>query len=616
MTQKNIDDDDSEEENDELTINESIIDDSVADPFISSPDMEIKSENDEIENPENDNKTPPLDSDLLFQDGFISSTQIHLNSGSDNSASLSQIQLNSFINDSTFLRDNQSIEKYNSTQTAKKYPPPNISVYAYFQDLISRIIKCKNMPSKEEIYAFVKPYSIEQFAKTNFRKSNSLVPETIKEMTTFSNKPLSKPLLKKIDSSKKPIISKLSTSILTYIKVINTSQNGNDESSKQMREKLFLSIMKLLRNDESLVDECLMQLIKLMRKNPSMNSLLLCWKIFITVVYLFFLEDKEILNVVYWFLVHRMYSDEKQKCAAYFSFICIHDRNVIGRNCKETRKTIILQIPYCAFCGNKMFMCSLYEQVWHQKRKYPHLPIPLMLHLVVKTLIKNGVMVTPNPVPLIYKSSMKNSSRTATAESTENTESNSKQQSTDNYDSTVDKKTKKSRYFDHDPQKMKILYDWINELPIDNNAIKNGEVYDLMTLLLEWLSNLVDPIIPKSMINEFKEIFDDELDLSSNSTKYNEFIEKLPSLHLNTLKYLIGFLREIGKNEKLTQQSYQIIAENTSGFFVDTKFATIDPFTMKKICDVAPRFVLFCLQNLDVSAVYPLNPIYESTPFD
>ena len=55
---------------------------------------------------------------------------------------------------------------------------------------------------------------------------------------------------------------------------------------------------------------------------------------------------------------------------------------------------------------------------------------------------------------------------------------------------------------------------------------------------------------------------------------------------------------------------------NTSGFFVDTKFATIDPFTMKQICDVAPRFVLFCLQNLDVSAVYPLNPIYESTPDD
>lgn len=271
MTQKIFNDDDIEEDNDELTINESIIDDSMDDPFISSPDVEIKSENDEIENPENNNKIPPLDSDLLFQDGFISSTQLHLNSSSDNSASLSQIQLNSFINDSTFLRDNQSIEKYNSIQIAKKYPPPNISVYAYFQDLISRIIKCKNMPSKEEIYAFVKPYSIERFAKTNFRHSNSLVPETIKEMTTFSNKPLSKPLLKKIDSSKKPIISILSTSILTYIKVINKSQNGNDESSKQKREKLFLSIMKLLRDDENLVDECLMQLIKLMRKNPSMN---------------------------------------------------------------------------------------------------------------------------------------------------------------------------------------------------------------------------------------------------------------------------------------------------------------------------------------------------------
>lgn len=43
-------------------------------------------------------------------------------------------------------------------------------------------------------------------------------------------------------------------------------------------------------------------------------------------------------------------------------------------------------------------------------------------------------------------------------------------------------------------------------------------------------------------------------DNASSLDKCSEFVEKLPLLHINTLKYLIGFLRDIAKNEKWTHQ--------------------------------------------------------------
>ena len=75
--------------------------------------------------------------------------------------------------------------------------------------------------------------------------------------------------------------------------------------------------------------------------------------------------------------------------------------------------------------------------------------------------------------------------------------------------------------------------------------------------------------------------------------------------------YLVGFLRDIARNEKWTLENHQTIAENLGSYFVRTSFATIDPFTRQKMIDLSPRFLLYCLDNLDVKDVYPLNPAYE-----
>lgn len=640
-----------EEENNELKLSDNIIDNISVDPFL--PPSEITFDSNLIDSNASAENEPKLglNSDLLFQSSIILNSNVDIKSdSSNNSGSLTQIKLSSFINDSTFINDNNSISQYYSIQEAskeQKYSSPNISIDSYFRDLIGRDINGPNLPSKEEILAYVEPYSIEQFAQSHFRMHSSFLFksfETIEQITSFSDKPLSKPLLKKIDSSKKGIVQKLSTAILSYINVINVDNTKDPkcEEVKIKHDKLLLFIVKILREDNELIDECFMQLIKEMRNSPSKHILLLTWKIFITVSYMFYIKDQEILNVIHWFLINKMDSEPKESCAAYYSFICIHDRSILARNCKESRKTIVAQIAYAAFCGRQMFMCSLYEQMWHQKNKHPNLPIPLMLHLVIKALIKNGVFLTPDPFPSldgnltkhIKKKDQNSTKSNAINDASVNHEiqgkgdldSNHKNNDSENHiidnnenngnnfgemnEYKKNMETKKQRIHYYNKDRMEIIYDWINELPMDNEVLNNGEVCDLITLLLEWLSNLVDPIIPKNTLYDFMETFGND-DNASSLDKCSEFVERLPLLHINTLKYLIGFLRDIAKNEKWTHQSYQIIANNTGSFFVDTKFATVDPFTMKAVCDVAPRFVLYCLENLDVKAVYPLNPAYE-----
>lgn len=76
------------------------------------------------------------------------------------------------------------------------------------------------------------------------------------------------------------------------------------------------------------------------------------------------------------------------------------------------------------------------------------------------------------------------------------------------------------------------------------------------------------------------------------------------------LCFLVGFFRDIAKNEKSTHETHQTLSEYIGFSFVETSFLTIDPFTRKEMRDRSPNFLLYCLDNLDVDDVYPLNPAY------
>ena len=364
-----------------------------------------------------------------------------------------------------------------------------------------------------------------------------------------------------------------------------------------------------------------------------------------------------------------MFYDDIHGQFARYSFINFHDRLVLERSfdTKTTRKDI-LEIPSSIQNGKKTFRCSLYIQMWNQRKKYPKLPIPLTLYLVVKTLIKNGALLTPKPFPFLRQITLftkfKNANIQSSSESNNTTTTNnSNEDATDAADNddeyaeeeenNDDEKHKaqlkidlevinaSNQMFDdknsteeedyeefdesydvtsnsaaadssdeNEPVKrcdMKLIKKWSDSIFDNEDVINDGEINNLMGFLLTWMLNLVDPIVPKSMSKYFIDTFDNP---SPSPNDYGDFVENLPLLHKNTLKYIIGFLREIAKNVDLTQESHKTISKSLATYFVMTTFATIEPFTRIKMIEIAPKFLLYCLDNIDVTDVYPLNPAY------
>lgn len=623
-------------------------------------------------NKDNHNNLPNIDSNFLFQSNNLPSN----NQGSTmsiNKNQSSQFNLTPFTNDSGFLKNNGSIENFNAKEQLKQDQsyPPEIDIETYFTDFYRREIEASHSATKEECMSIVEPYSIEHFAATHFRPQFGVLilnKQGIKKLTTFSDKPYSRPLLKKIPLKKKAIVKKLASYILIYIGVYHDKIQDlyyKDKKDEQMRS-LFLAIVYMLHNDETLIDECYMQLIKAMREIPTQESLDQCWKLFVTIASLFNVTDWNVQTVVRWFLVNRMFYDDVLGQFARYSFINFHDRLVLGRSfdMKTTRKDI-LEIPSGVQNGKKTFRCSLYIQMWNQRRKYPKLPIPLHLYLVVKALLKNGVLITPKPFPYLRTINLftkfNNANLQSNNSSTNNDDESSIPDDDDDDDNYVEEEEEKedvsevitkdkikiddvirasnqmfdaveakyeSTDFEEEEESMDESYDvtensesdtplkkcdmrllkkWSIKIFDNEEIIDDGEVCNLMGFLLSWMLNLVDPIVPKSMSQYFINTFDNE---SPSPNDYGDFVENLPLLHKNTLKYIIGFLREIANNQELTQESHKTISQNLATYFVCTTFATVEPFTRIKMIELAPKFLLYCLDNIDVTDVYPLNPAY------
>lgn len=611
---------------------------------------------------------PNIDSNFLFQSTNLpkDDTEQEIKNCRNQS---SQFNLKQFQNDSSFIKDNGSIEKFNAQQKSENDHQPEIDIETYFEDFYRREIEASQSATKDECLEIVEPYSIEHYAQNNFRQQLGVVilnKQGIKKLTTFSDKPYSRPLLKKIPLKKKEVVKKLASYILIYIGVYHDKiqdlyyKNKKDE---QMRS-LFLAIMYMLHNDESLIDECYMQLMKAMRETPTEEVLHRCWNLFLAVASLFNVVDWNVQTVVRWFLVNRMFSDDLNGQFARYSFINFHDRLVLGRSFDtKTTKKEILEIPSGVKNGKHAFRSSLYIQMWNQRRKYPKLPIPLTLYLVVKALIKNGVLVTPKPFPFLRTITLFTKFKNANVQSSTDSETKRNEELINNEvmddefaeeEEAEDKSEEISKDqikiddvikasnqmfdaaetaasttdFEEEEESMDESYDvtenedertpikkcnlrvikqWSEKIFDNENAIDDGEVCDLMGFLLSWILNLIDPIVPKSMSNYFIETFDSE---SPKPNDYSDFIENLPILHKNTLKYIIGFLREISKNQDITQESNATISQTLATYFVSTTFATIEPFTRIKMIEIAPRFLLYCLEKVDVSDIYPLNPEY------
>ncbi|KAK8839527.1 hypothetical protein M9Y10_031886 [Tritrichomonas musculus] len=175
-------------------------------------------------------KIPRIDSAILFQaNNPLNNNEDAISSPLIKCVSSTQIPLISVDNDCDIINSNGSIENFSAIQKSSKlFLPPDIEISNYFSDLFQREIKVPYLMTKEKLLAFIDNYSIENYARKHFRKQQGIILFTnqgINELTTFSMKPLSKPLLEKTPISKKDLIKSFIKNYYTYEHDITKKQN-------------------------------------------------------------------------------------------------------------------------------------------------------------------------------------------------------------------------------------------------------------------------------------------------------------------------------------------------------------------------------------------------------
>ena len=394
-------------------------------------------------------------------------------------------------------------------------------------------------------------YSFDSFGKLSFRKFKIKGKfrkfETVESLANYSEEPLYKPLLQDVDENKKKAGLDISNSIL----------QGDS-----------IKLVEILNQDHDLIDETYAQLIKYTRSCPNDNTAITGWKLFTVISSLFYPTDALKPYVfAHMYLNGFINNSAPIRHFAKFSFIRLSDRLLSKTQKNEEDHEVIKRIPYATFYNLSMFNTSLYEIFWAQKHHYPNLPVPLPLHLIIRSLIRLGIFETENPFATFKKF--------------------------------------------HDKRFIPQL---VANLPQDVHALQKFEVNPdvpedqklqiVLALLKYWIQSLADTIVPFSYLEKFIEL--------AELKRYPAIIVSLTSVNQRTFAYLIGFFRDVISHEDKNHVTKEVISDNFGKLFVYKETEEVDELIQRKLYRTCPLFCEYALHNLDSKDLYPLNPAYLS----
>jgi hypothetical protein len=151
---------------------------------------------------------------------------------------------------------------------------------------------------------------------------------------------------------------------------------------------------------------------------------------------------------------------------------------------------------------------------------------------------------------------------------------------------------------------VKEIQSQVNE---DIAHLEKGDVKVLATILKNWLRALPNPLVPVEMLPLFVEMCE--------QNKFLGFLEKLPQVHLFSLTYLIGFLREVIANSQDTGLERADVAAVFGPCIVNpSRGGRGDPEKIQELTEFAVAFTNRILDAEDPSIIYPLNPAYIPAP--
>ena len=401
------------------------------------------------------------------------------------------------------------------------------------------------VPPLPENFSF--SFTLKKYAQENFRehKSGSLFSKKsipVDQILKFSNEPLLSPLHADI-----PV--ELEKAALGIFEKIQQYQGVIAEGKPK---ECALQIVKTIQEHPNLTDEAFFQIIKQCNEAP--ESYATKGLELLQLIASLFPASKKAKLYIIWFLSSMCRSPVQEIAErSIFTYIRFMARTESEVPLKfddvdavwPTVQEMIDILPKEYIEGNHFFDSSLYEMIWYQVKinkmggTYPCIMIDMTQNIIDNgALTQEGVFRVPG--------------------------SKKKQQ-------------EKSKFLQH------------GVLNFDGLSLN-----DSATFFKAWLRCLTCPIVPFEMINQFI--------VSATSKKYIEFAEKLPLIHKDTLKYLIGFCKKITSASDINM----MVPKNLAICFAPN--IVVPPASLSsrgdEINQYSIDFLIYLIENWDVSSIY------------
>jgi hypothetical protein len=406
---------------------------------------------------------------------------------------------------------------------------PNPKKLALPSDLQSDIQRFQDANYAERFFSQHRPATA-----TNRKKPTS-------DLTVFQSDPIKEPLLISLAKNAKKQAVACFKLILTYTAAVSSTTPGGPMAA----HKLVGEIM----NSPELRDEVYFQLIKQTRENPRPDCCLRTWDLFLIIATLFpSCRDSENWIKAH-FAKNARHENEKIADIAQFCYIRFNARCGIGRHPDCVSLQEVGRIPQDLYICRVIFGASIYEQLWHQKRGYPALQVPLVVHQLAEAMIHKDA----EKVEGVFRKS-------------------------------------------GNPRKVQDLEEDVNK---GKAALDKADLHDLATLFKSWFVKLPERVVPQECAGALRNAFE--------ANDYRPFVAALPRAHLLCLKYLVGFLQRIAKAEAVTKMN----ATNLAICFAQVILLVgkmKDQQQALKMSETAHHFTTWVINELDTSDVYPLPP--------
>jgi hypothetical protein len=374
--------------------------------------------------------------------------------------------------------------------------------------------------------------------KTGGRFSRQTVSS--ESLSRWQSVPIKEPLLKSLQQKLfKPAVETFK-SILIYTGAEANSQNGDPT--------LIGKIISLVEHDEELRDELYVQLLKQTSANPNPPCLYHTWQVFLVVASIFPSSVNCEECVKGHLVASSSHTDPRIVEIVQFIFIRFSTRCCLGKVAEGRFPPPVIEKLMGSHLETKPeFGTSLHEQMWCQRKRFPGLPIPKMMHDIASALLARGAETMEGVFRL--------------------------------------------------PGNMKKVAELRISASDGEPGLADALVHDLGSLFKSWFGSLPEPLIHKDLVPKLTAAH-----LERSFIAFADQLEKLPQF---VLKYLIGFLKRMALSANITKMGAPNLAMVFAPNIVDMSNIT-DPMQVARLSETSKDFILALIGEWDVSEVYPL----------